>query len=267
MRDQTGPLRGQDLQTEIALTLEECFTGVERDIRLTRVASCPRCGGSGAEPGTSSDTCPRCRGTGQIQARRQTAFGQFVTAQPCPECRGTGRHIPHPCTECRGAGRTRITQTITARIPPGVAEGSRVRLVGEGEAGARGGGPGDLYLIVRERPHALFVRRGEDLHFNLTVSYPEAALGVEVEVQGIDGPVSLSVPAGTQPEQEVRSRGKGMPHVRGRGRGDLVAHVKVEVPKSLSARERKLLEELRGIEAGQSRRAGKGFFRRAKDAL
>lgn len=266
-RSQAGPQRGRDLQTEIVLTLEDCFKGVERDVRLSRIISCRRCGGSGAEPGSSVETCPRCHGQGQVSSRRQTPFGQFVTTEPCPECHGRGRRVTRPCTACRGAGRVRSSDTVKVRIPAGVGEGSQVRLTGQGEAGPEGGPAGDLYIVIHQKPHPLFTREGADLHFDLLVSYPEMALGVQVEVQGIDGPAMLEVPGGTQPEDVVRVRGRGMPQIRGRGRGDLVGHVRVEVPRSVSGRERELLEELRRLERREAKSSAKGFFRRVRDAL
>jgi len=262
-----GVARGRDLQTEMALTLEECFKGVEKEIRLSRVVTCRRCAGSGAKPGSPISTCPRCGGQGQVQSRRQTPFGQFVTSQPCPECHGSGRRIERPCSECRGAGRVRSSDAIRVNIPPGVSDGSQVRLSGKGEAGPQGAPPGDLYIVIRQKPHPLFTREGPDLHFDLLVSYAELALGVQVEVEGIDGPAELHVPAGTQVEDVVRVRGRGMPQVRGRGRGDLVGHIRVTVPRSVSGRERELLEELRKIEAKEPKSTAKGFFRRVRDAL
>ncbi len=262
----SGPVRGQDIQTQLVLTLEECFSGVERKLRLGREEACPRCMGSGAEPGTRVTRCPRCGGQGQVSTRRQTAFGAFVSSTPCPTCRGRGQVVERPCVQCRGSGRAHIERTISVRIPPGVGEGARVRISGEGEMGARGGPPGDLYVLIREKPHPRFLRQGADLVTDLNLTYPDLVLGTELEVDTLDGPCRLAVPAGSAVGQEIRIRGRGMPQVRGRGRGDLVARLSVEVPRQVSARERELLRELAEL-SGRHGRSKDSFFKRVRDAL
>jgi len=262
---QTGPARGDDLRVDMELTLEECFAGVERDVRVTRQEACSACHGTGGKDGKQPERCKRCGGTGQVQQARDTAFGRFMTSRPCPVCHGNGRTVSEACPTCRGTGQQRRSRTLKVRIPAGVGDGARVRLSGEGEPGFRGGPPGDLYVLVREHPHDRFVRQGSDLHVELGIGYPEAALGDEFEMQGIDGKVRVKVPEGTQPGQEVRLRGRGMPHLRGGGRGDLVVHVAVRVPRRLSAEEREILGRLRDLRKGGD--GDKGFFGRVKDAF
>lgn len=261
----SGPARGDDLRVDMELTLEECFSGIERDVRVSRMENCAACHGTGGKGGAAATVCPTCRGAGQVQQVRDTPLGRFATARPCPTCHGTGSHVDDPCPTCRGAGRVRRQRTLKVRIPAGVGDDARVRLTGEGEPGERGGPPGDLYVFIHERRHERLRRSGADLRMELQVGYPDAALGQEFELQGIDGPVKLHLPEGTQPGQEVRLRGKGMPHLRGGGRGDLVVEVHVQVPKRLSAEERELLQRLRDVHKGGD--DDRGFFGKVKDAF
>ena len=261
----TGPVRGEDLRTDLELTLEECFSGVEREVRVQRQEPCEACHGTGGKDGQRPQRCSRCAGTGQVQQARDTAFGRFVTARPCPACHGSGQTVGEACPVCRGSGRQRKARTLKVRIPAGVGDGARVRLSGEGEPGLRGGPPGDLYVFVRERPHERFARQGSDLHVDLAIGFPEAALGDEFDLKGVDEPLKVRVPEGTQPGQEIRLRGKGMPHLRGGGRGDLVVHVTLQVPKRLTAEERELLQRLRSMHKGGE--DDRGFFGRVRDAF
>ncbi len=262
----TGPARGEDLRVDMELTLEDCFRGVEREVRLTRQETCESCQGTGGKGGERPSRCARCGGTGQVQQARDTAFGRFVTARPCPECHGAGQTVKEPCPACHGSGQQRKTRTLKVRIPAGVEDGQRVRLSGEGEPGVRGGPPGDLYVFVRERQHERFVRQGSELHVELAIGFPEAALGDEFELAGIDGPVKVKVAEGTQPGQQIHVRAKGMPHVRGGGRGDLVVHVVLRVPRRLTGEERDLLQRFKELR-GKGGDGDKGFFGRVKDAF
>ena len=261
----SGPVRGDDLRADIELTLEDCFHGVEREVRVQRQENCEACHGTGGKDGHAPQRCQRCGGTGQVQQARDTAFGRFVTARPCPVCHGSGQTVAEVCPTCHGSGRQRRLRTLKVRIPPGVGDGARVRISGEGEPGARGGPPGDLYVFVRERPHERFARQDAELHVDLALGYPEAALGEDYELEGIDGPVKVKVGEGTQPGQEIRLRGRGMPHLRGGGRGDLVVHVVVQVPKRLTQEERDLLLKLRDMRKGGEH--DRGFFGRVRDAF
>ncbi len=261
----TGPARGEDLRVDVELTLEDCFHGVERELRVQRQEACEACHGTGGKDGQQPTRCTRCGGSGQVQQARDTAFGRFVTARPCPTCHGAGQTVAEACPVCRGSGRQRRSRTLKVRIPPGVGDGARVRISGEGEPGQRGGPPGDLYVFVRERPHERFSRQDTELHVDLAIGFPEAALGDEYDLKGIDGPVKVKVGEGTQPGQEIRLRGRGMPHLRGGGRGDLVVHVVVQVPKRLTSEERELLQRLRDAHKGGE--DDRGFFGRVRDAF
>ncbi|MDA8347009.1 MAG: molecular chaperone DnaJ [Thermaerobacter sp.] len=262
----SGPARGEDLRVDMELTLEDCFHGVEREVRVNRQESCSACQGTGGRNGERPVRCARCGGTGQVQQARDTAFGRFVTARPCPVCHGAGQTVKDPCPTCHGSGLQRRTRSLKVRIPAGVGDGARVRLSGEGELGQRGGPAGDLYVFVRERAHDRLTRHGSDLHVELGIGFPEAALGEEFDLEGIDGPVKVKVGEGTQSGQEIRLRGKGMPHLRGGGRGDLVVHVALRVPRRLSSEERELLQRLKELHS-KGGDDDKGFFGRVKDAF
>src|SRR5690606_37034046 len=194
-----GPARGRDLEMEIEVEFREAAFGAEKTIEVPRVEVCARCHGDGAEPGTPIQTCPECHGTGEVRHVRTSAFGQFVTVTVCPRCRGEGRFPQKPCRECQGAGRVRRRRRITVKIPAGVDTGNRIRLSGEGDAGARGGPPGDLYLYVRVRPHPFFVRDGVDVITEVPISFVQAALGDEIDVETLDGTQKVTIPEGTQP--------------------------------------------------------------------
>jgi len=234
-----GHAPGQDLSYEMELTLEEAAEGGERKLSFERMESCGTCGGTGAKPGTSPTPCRTCGGRGQVHVSQ----GFFAISRTCPKCRGRGTIIENPCSSCRGSGRVRATRNLTVRIPAGVDNGTRIRLEGEGEPGENGGPRGDLYLLVSVRPHELFEREGSDLMLVLPVPFTLAAAGGEVDVPSLDGPGKLKVPAGTQSGQVFRLKGRGMPGMRSRGRGDLMVRVFVEMPNRLSGRQKELLKE------------------------
>ncbi|WP_436495345.1 molecular chaperone DnaJ [Actinokineospora sp. HUAS TT18] len=265
---------GSDALLRIQMTLEECATGVSREIAVETAILCDMCRGSGCAEGTSPITCDTCHGRGEVQSVQRSFLGQVVTARACPVCRGLGEVIPDPCQQCAGEGRVRARRTITAKIPPGVADGMRVRLSGQGEVGPGGGPAGDLYVEVEELPHATFERAGADLHCTLRVPMTTAALGAVVPLETLDGPLDVELEAGTQPDTELVMTGRGLPRLRstGRvdGRGDLHVHIEVEVPTKLDARQTELLRELaelRGEEehtlAAASARTG-GLFSRLR---
>jgi molecular chaperone DnaJ len=237
------PERGSDLRVALEITLEDAAHGAERTIAITREETCPACFGTGAEKGSAPETCPSCRGAGQVRYSRRTAFGSFQQITTCPECRGAGTVIRKPCRECRGSGRVNAKREITVAIPPGVDDGARLRLAGEGEAGMRGGERGDLYVDLHLAPHPVFTRDGRDLHCRVGLSMVQAALGAEIEVPTLDGPVPLEVPAGTQPDATLVLHGKGMPRAHGGARGDLVVHLRVEIPRRLTAAQTAALAE------------------------
>ncbi len=235
----TRARRGEHLRYDLELTLEEAAQGLETKLQIPRNETCETCQGSGQQPGTKPESCGACRGTGQVRFSQ----GFLTVARPCPQCGGEGQINRAPCKDCRGQGRVRREKLLKITIPPGVEDGNQLRLAGEGEGGVFGGPPGDLYVVLTVKPHEIFVRQGADLLCELPLSFPQAALGDSVEVPVLGGKATLTVPAGTQPGAQLRIRGKGLPHLRGRGHGDAVYQVVLEVPTKLTARQRELLEE------------------------
>jgi molecular chaperone DnaJ len=232
--------RGSDLEVEVRLSFEDSLKGVETTIPVQLETACRECGGSGAKPGTAPILCPECKGRG-VKAESQ---GLFALSQPCPRCRGNGTVIEDPCPICRGTGRERRTKRYTVKIPAGVKDGSRIKLRGKGEAGYGGAEAGDLYVVTRVAPSSTYTRRGDDLVVDVAVSYPDAALGAKVEVPTPDGSVTVKVKPGTTDGTLLRVKGKGAPKLKGSGRGNVLARVKLTVPKKLNKKQRELLEQL-----------------------
>ncbi|QIG79221.1 molecular chaperone DnaJ [Stakelama tenebrarum] len=256
--------RGADLRYDMEISLEEAFDGKSTDITIEVSAPCDSCEGSGAKPGTSAKTCRTCSGHGKVRAQQ----GFFVVERACPSCHGAGQIIEEACTDCRGEGRVDKPKTLTINVPPGVDEGTRIRLSGEGEAGARGAPSGDLYIFLHVKRHEIFKREGTTLYAHAPISFTTAALGGEIEIPGLDGEVhTIKIAPGTQSGREQRQRGAGMPVLQGRGRGDLVVRIDVETPTKLSPRQRELLEEFRTIETGEECPQSQGFFSKIKAAL
>lgn len=243
-RRQRGPGRGADLETDLRLTLEEAGRGVEKKVTVRRMGLCKTCKGSGCKPGSSAGVCSMCGGRGQVVR----AQGPFRIATTCPTCRGKGTMITDPCRDCAGRGRVQESTEVTVEVPAGVDSGMHLRVRGQGEAGEPGGAPGDLYVLINIQPHKFFQREGSDLHCRLPLAFTQAALGSEVEVPTLQAKETVTIPAGTQPGETIRLRGKGMPDPRGGPRGDLVLHVQVEVPKKLAKRQEELLRELAELE-------------------
>jgi molecular chaperone DnaJ len=239
-RRRSGPERGSDLRTHVVLSFEDMARGAERTLAIPREENCESCNGSGLAPGTQPSQCPACGGRGQVRVSQ----GFFTMVRGCPQCGGSGQVIANPCSSCQGIGRVERRREIKVAIPAGVEDGTRVRVVGQGEAGLRGGPPGDLYVVVKVQPHEAFERDGANLHLEKEVSAFAASLGVEIEVETLDGTEPLAIPAGIQPGDTVTLRGKGLPKVRGKGRGDLVVHIKVVVPRKLSAKQKELVQAL-----------------------
>ncbi len=237
-----GPqvFRGADLRYNLELTLEEAVRGTEVQIRVPALRGCETCHGSGAKPGTSSTTCRTCGGHGQVRMQQ----GFFSIQQTCPNCRGSGKTVTDPCPACAGQGRIKQAKTLAIKVPAGVDEGDQVRLAGEGEAGERGGPPGDLYVQVRLKPHEIFQRDGDDLHCELPISLTVAALGGAVEIPTLDGRANIKIPPGTQSGKNFRLREKGVRNVRSSRTGDLYCHATIETPVNLSKRQKELLQEL-----------------------
>ena len=245
----TGPRKGEDAEATILLEFSEAVFGAERELTVTLPHTCRTCEGSGARPGTTPVTCSNCQGTGEIRRVRQSILGQMVTASPCHRCGGTGEEIPSPCADCRGEGRRREERSFVVDVPAGVDEGSTLRLTGRGAGGIRGGPPGDLYAHVRVRPHPAITRRGFDLLAVMHVAMSQAALGTVVEFETLDGSEEVEVPAGTQTGREIKLRGLGVPHLQGRGRGDLIITVVVDIPDDMTKEQEEVLRqfaEMRG---------------------
>jgi molecular chaperone DnaJ len=243
VRGRSGVYRGADLRYNLEISLEEAARGSETRIRIPTMAECETCHGSGAKPGTKPVTCSTCGGHGQVRMQQ----GFFSIQQTCPKCHGSGKVIQEPCVTCHGAGRLKQHKTLSVKIPTGIDDGDRVRLSSEGEAGVNGGPPGDLYVVIHIRPHQVFTRDHSDLHCEMPISFTAAALGGEIEIPTLDGYAKLRIPAETQSGKVFRLRGKGIKGVRSSSYGDLLCHVVVETPVSLTPRQRELLAELEAI--------------------
>ena len=258
----SGPQRGADLRYDLTITFEEAVFGCQKEIELPRWETCSNCRGNGAQPGTSTARCSACQGTGEIRRVQQSIFGQFVNVTMCERCRGEGRVITTPCEKCRGQGRVRNNRRVVVNIPAGVDDGINVRVTGEGEVSARGGAPGNLYVILTVKPHPFFKRQGNDITYELPISFAQAALGDEVEVPTVDTKtVPLKIPAGTQSSRSFRLKGMGVPVVHSSARGDQHVVVKVVTPTNLTAEQKHLLEEFARIEREQNEQNDKNIFR------
>jgi molecular chaperone DnaJ len=253
--------RGADLRYNLEVELADVVEGIQAQIKIPKMRPCDTCSGSGAEPGTQPETCDRCHGSGQMILQQ----GFFRISRPCDGCGGAGEVIEHRCGDCRGAGRVESEQTISVTVPPGVDDGTRLRLNGEGQAGISGGPPGDLYVVLSMKADERFERNGADLHCAAPVSFPQAALGAEIEVETLEGKAKLTIPAGTQSGKILRMRGKGVSTLRSSGRGDQLVHVYVEVPTRLNSRQRELLEELAEESGGLSAPTSRGFLNKLRD--
>ncbi|MCX5749449.1 MAG: molecular chaperone DnaJ [Candidatus Saganbacteria bacterium] len=246
-RRQRGPQKGTDLRFDLILTLEEAFAGFDKEIDISHLRQCSRCKGAGAEPGTSVKKCAACNGSGVLQQTQRTMFGSFASTVPCASCGGRGETVSSPCKDCRGSGRIKTSSKIKMKIPPGIESGYRLRVEGEGDAGHKGGIPGDLYVYISVRPHEKFKRQGNDLFTSEKIDFVTAILGDEIDLPLFDGNFRLKIPSGTQPNTVFRQRGKGMPRLQGNGRGDLFIEVHVEIPTRLSREQTDLLKKIKGI--------------------
>ena len=262
-----GPERGADLRYDMEITLEQAAAGVAQELQVPRPEDCPACQGTGAAAGTHPETCPQCGGTGQTQVAQNTPFGRMVNVTTCSRCRGEGKIVHTPCGECRGRGKVRQTRRIQVTIPPGADNGLRLRISQGGEAGTRGGPPGDLYVYISVKRHRTFGRDGDDLLYDLSISFPQAALGDEVEVPTLDGMAKLEIPAGTQSGTVLTLRDKGIAHLRGHGKGDLKVRLTVVTPKKLTDKQRQLLLEFAKQGGETIKTSGSSFVKKVKDAL
>ncbi|MFQ5814212.1 MAG: molecular chaperone DnaJ [Anaerolineae bacterium] len=243
-RTRRAPRRGTDLRYNLTISFEEAVFGCEKELDIPRYETCPRCRGSGAEPGTSPIRCPQCNGTGEVRRTQQSILGSFINVSTCPRCGGEGEIVTTPCSECRGQKRVRVTRTISVKVPAGVDDGTKIRLAGEGEPGTRGGPPGNLYVVLSVKPHRYFRRQDNNIILELAINVAQAALGDEVMVPTMDGEDKLAIPAGTQTGKVFRLRGKGVPYLRRNGRGDQLVIVQVATPTDLSDKQKQLFKDL-----------------------
>ena len=261
-RSQGAP--GSDLKVTLKLTMEEIAAGVNKKIKIKKLVSCHSCGGSGAEAGTSNKTCPVCQGSGEVKTVSRSVFGQFVNVSACSNCNGEGSVVDVPCKKCMGDGRVNEEVTVSINVPGGVHEGSYMTMRGEGNSGKRGGQPGDIIVIFQEIPHEYFTRDGDDIIYDLFISYPHAVLGVEVEVPTLNGKARLKIDAGTPHGKFLKMRDKGIRHLNHSGSGDQLVRVNIDIPRKLSSKEKELLKEL--AEQGSFKKVGsldeRGFFRK-----
>ncbi|MBK8469179.1 MAG: molecular chaperone DnaJ [Candidatus Phosphoribacter sp.] len=264
--------RGQDALVRLQIDLNDAVFGVEEDLTIDTAVRCATCHGDGCQPGTGVSTCVLCHGRGEVQSVQRSFLGQVMTSRPCQNCQGFGSTITHPCFECSGEGRVRTRRTLTLKVPAGVDTGTRIQLTGEGEVGTGGGPAGDLYVEIAVIPHALYTRRGDDLHCRVELPMTAAALGTTIELQTFDGMRPLDVKTGTQAGDVVTMRGLGVTHLRGTGRGDLIVHADVQTPTKLTDAQQDLLRQLaalRGEErpAGRMAPADKGLLGKLRDAF
>ncbi|MCX6695693.1 MAG: molecular chaperone DnaJ [Candidatus Altiarchaeota archaeon] len=260
--ERRGPSKGSDLRVDVELTLEEAASGAERKIRAQRDERCGECRGTGSKGSGGTRSCPVCRGSGQQRSEKRTPFGYFATVTTCSKCGGRGTVIENPCTKCGGSGISPERREITVTIPAGVAEGSHLRLKGEGSAGAYGGIKGDLYVVVHVKQHEVFERHGDDLFIEVPITFSQAALGASIEVPTLRGKAKLNIPAGTQSHTVFRMKGEGMPRMGSSGRGDQHVRAVVQIPKKLSGKQKELIQQLSNVEDKQG-----GLFDRLKDNL
>ncbi len=266
-RRSTRRKKGADLQIKLTLTLEEIATGVQKQIKLKKLVVCEVCNGSGSAPGTSSSVCPYCHGSGELRQVAQSFFGQFVNITTCLYCKGEGRVVKDACKGCAGEGRHKGEDVITIDIPAGVAAGNYLTVRGAGNVGLQGGPAGDAIIVIEEQEHKFFERHGDDILYDLPLSFSKAALGAEVEIPTLNGKVQLQIQPGTQTNKILRLRGKGIPRLRNHGKGDQLVRVLVWTPTELSAKDRKLFEELSKSENLKPPPNERGFFAKVKEAI
>jgi molecular chaperone DnaJ len=263
-----GPTVGADLRYDLTIEFEQAAFGCDKEVAIRRHETCPHCMGRGSEPGTQPIRCPQCNGTGEVRRQQQTLLGAFVQVAVCPRCRGEREIITTPCSVCRGEKVVPVERSISVRIPPGVDDGTRIRLAGEGEPGERRGPSGNLYVVLHVKPHPYFRREENNLVLELSINLSQAALGARVQVPTLDGQEELAIPPGTQSGETFRLRGKGVPYLRGNGRGDQLVVVQVMTPTRLTPRQRELLCELgESLGREQVQQCEKGFFQRLRDAI
>lgn len=259
-----APQRGESIRMSIAISFEEAAFGCEKPVTVERYETCDTCHGNGCAPGTSPEVCPDCHGTGTVQVRRQTPMGVFATSSPCPKCGGKGRIIHQPCKDCRGSGMVRKKKTIQASIPAGIDNGQTISIRGQGNAGKNGGPAGDLLITITVRPHELFRREGTSVLCEAPITFTQAVLGAELEIPTIDGKVKYTLPEGTQSGTTFRLKGKGIPSINGRGRGDQYVTVYIETPKNLNKEQKEALKKFAETMGESNYEEQKKFFKKFK---
>lgn len=264
-RNPNAPRKGESLRATLNISFEEAAFGCKKEVTVARVEQCPDCKGTGCAPGTTPEICPECKGTGNITVNQRTPLGVMQTSSPCSKCRGSGKIIHQPCKTCRGMGKIRRQHKVEVNVPAGIDDGRTISRPGYGNAGSNGGPAGDLLVTVIVRPHARFEREGTSVLLEQEISYAQAVLGAEIEVPTLDGKVKLNIPEGTQPGSVFRIRGKGIPFLRGSGRGDQFVTVRVKVPKDLSSHQKELLRQFAASMGDLDGDAGKSIFGRKKN--
>jgi molecular chaperone DnaJ len=263
-----GPQQGADLSYSLAISFEEAVFGCEKELEIVRTEACSACNGTRSEPGSQLSKCPSCNGTGEVRRAQRSIFGQFINVTTCSRCSGEGRIITKPCSRCGGQGRERFTRKIMVKVPAGVDEGTQIRLSGEGDAGVKGGPPGNLYIKLSVRKHKFFQRDGDNIIYELPINFAQAALGDEIEVPTVDGDVKLKIPAGSQSGKIFRLKEKGVPHLRHIGRGDQLIRLYVVTPQSLDENQKKLFKELaKSLGKAALPKDDKNFFDKIKDTF
>ncbi|MTD30008.1 molecular chaperone DnaJ [Planomicrobium sp. YIM 101495] len=266
-RDPNAPRKGDDLQYSMPIDFMDAVFGKEEEISLQKEEECGTCDGSGAKPGTKTKTCPHCQGSGEQNVAQDTPFGRMVNRRACPHCSGSGQIIEEKCTTCSGRGKVVKNKKIKVTIPAGVDDGQQLRVTGQGGPGVNGGPPGDLYVVFRVRPHKQFQRDGDDIYLTLTITFPQAALGDEVEVPTVSGKVKLKIPAGTQSGAKFRLRGKGVKNVHGYGTGDQHITVQVNTPSKLNEKQKQLLREFAEVSGDIPDEQGSSMFEKIKRTI
>ncbi len=262
-RNPHAPRKGDNIRVQLNVSFEEAAFGCKKEVTVGRVEQCPDCKGNGCAPGTTPEVCPDCKGTGSVRTTQRTPFGMAQSTAPCSKCRGTGKIIHQPCPTCRGMGNIRKQHKISVSVPAGIDDGQTISLRGQGNSGANGGPQGDMLVTIIVRPHARFERDGSSVLLEQEISYAQAALGAEIEVPTLDGKVKLTIPEGTQPDAVFRMRGKGIPYLRGSGRGDQFVTIRIAVPKNLTSAQKELLRQFAAT-TGEADTLKTGLFNKKK---
>lgn len=266
-RNPNAPRQGNDLQYTMTLEFKEAVFGKDTEIEIPREETCETCDGSGAKEGTKPETCSHCKGSGQLNVEQNTPFGRVVNRRVCNHCEGTGKTIKHKCGTCHGKGKVNKRKKINVKVPAGIDNGQQLRVSNQGEAGVNGGPAGDLYVVFQVKSHEFFEREGEDVYCEVPLTFPQVALGDEIEVPTLTGKVKLKIPAGTQTGTNFRLRGKGVPNVHGRGQGDQHVQIRVVTPKQLNENEKELMREFAGMGGGRPEEQTDGFFEKLRRAF